>query len=273
MHSNFKCEFHSMDTDNVAIRLKGFIDSQKLSHSQFSDRCGIPRPSLSQILSGRNKKVSDVIIGQIHRAFPNLSILWLLFGEGPMLLPSGDGSGNSAATNAPSASAQPIGSQPLGSESGVGAGGVDVGVGLASAAPNVAIGVDGMSGLDFTISDDESGFPGGVFEFEGAGSTGVSGGEGVSVGGQSPVARNSASYASKNPANGPEGENFSNLRALNATSQALQRAKQQLVESENIIASLRNQIENLRKNPRKVTQITVYYDDSTFDTFFPRGEK
>lgn len=29
------------------------------------------------------------------------------------------------------------------------------------------------------------------------------------------------------------------------------------------------EIENLQKNPRKVTQITVYYDDSTFETFFP----
>ena len=73
-----------MDNDNVAIRLKGFIDSEGLSHSQFADKCGIPKPSLSQLLSGRNKKVSDVIIGQIHRAFPDLSVLWLLFGEGGM---------------------------------------------------------------------------------------------------------------------------------------------------------------------------------------------
>ena len=46
-----------MDTDNVAIRLKGFIQSQGLTNSQFADNCGIPRPSLSQLLGGRNKKI------------------------------------------------------------------------------------------------------------------------------------------------------------------------------------------------------------------------
>ncbi|GFI58835.1 hypothetical protein IMSAG025_02299 [Muribaculaceae bacterium] len=29
------------------------------------------------------------------------------------------------------------------------------------------------------------------------------------------------------------------------------------------------EIEKMRKNPRKVVQITVYYDDSTFETFYP----
>ncbi len=46
-----------MEEDNVAIRLKGFIDSQGLTNSQFADQCRIPRPSLSQIISGRNKNI------------------------------------------------------------------------------------------------------------------------------------------------------------------------------------------------------------------------
>ena len=71
---------------NVATRLKLFMDNQGLSHSQFADRSSIPRPTLSQLLSGRNKKISDVLVGQIHRAFPQLSVLWLLFGEGEMLI-------------------------------------------------------------------------------------------------------------------------------------------------------------------------------------------
>ena len=75
-----------MNDDNVAIRLKGFIDEMGLTNSQFADQCGIPRPSLSQILTGRNKKISDVIVGQIHTAYPRLSVLWLLFGEGDMLV-------------------------------------------------------------------------------------------------------------------------------------------------------------------------------------------
>ena len=74
-----------MDVDNVAIRLKGFIESRGLTHSQFADKCSIPRPTLSQLMSGRNKKVSDLVVGQIHKAFPELSVLWLLFGEGEMI--------------------------------------------------------------------------------------------------------------------------------------------------------------------------------------------
>lgn len=73
-----------MEEDSVAIRLKDFMESHGITYSQFADACGIPRPSLSQILSGRNKKVSDVILRQIHAAYPSLSMLWLVFGEGPM---------------------------------------------------------------------------------------------------------------------------------------------------------------------------------------------
>lgn len=85
-----------MQEENVATRLKLFMDNLGLSHSQFADRCGIPRPTLSQLLSGRNKKISDLLVGQIHRAFPELSVLWLLFGEGEMLRPKVDDSENSA---------------------------------------------------------------------------------------------------------------------------------------------------------------------------------
>lgn len=73
-----------MSDSNVADRLKSFIERKGLSYSQFADTCGIPRPSLSQLLTGRNKKISDVMVGQIHNMFPELSIVWLLFGEGPM---------------------------------------------------------------------------------------------------------------------------------------------------------------------------------------------
>lgn len=77
-----------MQEDNVAIRLKHFMEKIGISNSQFADQCGIPRPSLSQLLNGRNKKISDVLVGQIHERYPELSVLWLLFGEGSMLNPT-----------------------------------------------------------------------------------------------------------------------------------------------------------------------------------------
>lgn len=75
-----------MEGQNVAVRLKLFMEHVQLSNSQFADLCGIPRPSLSQLLSGRNKKLSDVVVKQIHDSFPQLSVLWLMFGEGDMLV-------------------------------------------------------------------------------------------------------------------------------------------------------------------------------------------
>jgi len=60
------------------------MDSNNIAISQFADTCKIPRPTMSQILNGRNKKISDELITKIHTAYPSLSVLWLMFGEGEM---------------------------------------------------------------------------------------------------------------------------------------------------------------------------------------------
>lgn len=65
-------------------RLKLYIEKRGLLPSQFADALGMPRSSFSQLMNGRNKSISDVTIGKIHSAFPDLSIQWLLFGEGEM---------------------------------------------------------------------------------------------------------------------------------------------------------------------------------------------
>ena len=65
-------------------RLKLYIEKRGLLPSQFADALGMPRSSFSQLMNGRNKSISDATIGKIHTAFPELSIQWLLFGEGEM---------------------------------------------------------------------------------------------------------------------------------------------------------------------------------------------
>ena len=62
-----------------------FLDQTGISNSQFADTCDIPRPTLSQLLNGRNKKVSNEVIDKIHRSYPTLNIMWLMFGDGEML--------------------------------------------------------------------------------------------------------------------------------------------------------------------------------------------
>lgn len=71
---------------DIVSRIKEYIAHKGIAISQFADTCTIPRPTVSQLLNGRNKKVSDEVIGKIHRAYPDLSISWLMFGEGEMLV-------------------------------------------------------------------------------------------------------------------------------------------------------------------------------------------
>ena len=64
------------------------MEAAQVSSSQLADACGISRPTVSQILNGRNKKISDELIGKIHDTYPELSVLWLMFGEGNMYVNS-----------------------------------------------------------------------------------------------------------------------------------------------------------------------------------------
>ena len=73
---------------DIVSRLKMFMTSLNIANSQFADTCHIPRPTISQILNGRNKKISDELISKIHDAYPQLSVMWLMFGEGDMLTDS-----------------------------------------------------------------------------------------------------------------------------------------------------------------------------------------
>lgn len=70
---------------DIISRLKEYISFLGVQVTQFADNCSIPRPSMSQLLNGRNKKVSNELIGKIHTAYPDLSIMWLMFGQGSML--------------------------------------------------------------------------------------------------------------------------------------------------------------------------------------------
>lgn len=69
----------------IIERLTQFIDYTGLTNSQFADRADIPRPSLSQMFHGRNKSLNNHVLSKLNAAFPNLNIVWLLFGTGNML--------------------------------------------------------------------------------------------------------------------------------------------------------------------------------------------
>lgn len=172
--------------ENFATRLKLFMDSIGIASSQFADSCEIPRPSFSQLLSGRNQKVSDVLIKKIHSVYPQLSIMWLMFGEGDMLEKKNQDSSedNSKDENAAENQKNPR----------------DI---------------------------------------------------------------------SERPTNEPTKTGYSNLKGLTFIEEQAQNSIFQHLEDNKKILELQMQIESLQKNLRRVAQITVYYDDSTFETFVP----
>lgn len=73
---------------DFVVRLKEYMVLCGITSTQFADKAGIPRPTLSQILNGRNKTINNEIISKIHNAFPEMNISWLLFGDGePGVIP------------------------------------------------------------------------------------------------------------------------------------------------------------------------------------------
>lgn len=73
---------------DIVNRLKRYMEYVGLPSTQFADVAKVPRPTISQILNGRNRKISNELIAKLHEAFPNLNIMWLLFGDGDMELKS-----------------------------------------------------------------------------------------------------------------------------------------------------------------------------------------
>ncbi|MCC2546317.1 helix-turn-helix domain-containing protein [Hymenobacter sp. BT175] len=64
-------------------RIREILQARQLTPTQFADTIGVARPIVSHILSGRNKPSLEVV-QKIIGAFPDLSLPWLLNGQGTM---------------------------------------------------------------------------------------------------------------------------------------------------------------------------------------------
>ncbi len=62
-------------------RIEYLMNTYKLTPSQFADKTGIQRASVSHILADRNKPSLEVFL-KIHRAFPDIALNWLVADEG-----------------------------------------------------------------------------------------------------------------------------------------------------------------------------------------------
>ena len=65
----------------ILERLKTILSHFNLTPSSFADATGVPRSSISHLLSGRNKPSLDFILKLVHE-FPEVDLYWLLFGKG-----------------------------------------------------------------------------------------------------------------------------------------------------------------------------------------------
>ena len=66
---------------NERERIELLMKCYELSPSQFAEKTGIQRASVSHIVSGRNKPSLEVML-KIHDAFPELDLKWLMTGVG-----------------------------------------------------------------------------------------------------------------------------------------------------------------------------------------------
>lgn len=92
-------------------RIQELLTARELTSSQFADTIGVSRPVVSHILSGRNKPSLEVV-QKIVAAFPDLSLAWLLNGEGAMVTPAPELPKRSAPLAAPATPAVPASKAP-----------------------------------------------------------------------------------------------------------------------------------------------------------------
>lgn len=64
-------------------RLQQFLSAENISQSQFAEKIGVAKASVSHILSGRNKPGFE-FIESMANCYPNLNLDWLIGGKGRM---------------------------------------------------------------------------------------------------------------------------------------------------------------------------------------------
>lgn len=65
-------------------RIKEVMEYANLSQQDFAARLGISAASLSSIFTGRTNPTNNHV-SAIHRAFPEINVNWIMFGEGNMI--------------------------------------------------------------------------------------------------------------------------------------------------------------------------------------------
>ncbi|MEN1784698.1 MAG: helix-turn-helix transcriptional regulator [Bacteroidota bacterium] len=65
----------------IISRLKALLDHYSLTSSVLADSIGVPRSSISHLLSGRNKPSLDFVL-KLIKVYPEVDLYWFLLGKG-----------------------------------------------------------------------------------------------------------------------------------------------------------------------------------------------
>lgn len=68
-------------TEAFSDRIKNLLTFYSLSATQFADKIGVQRSSISHLLSGRNKPSLDFVV-KVVQTFSEVDLYWLLNGKG-----------------------------------------------------------------------------------------------------------------------------------------------------------------------------------------------
>lgn len=89
-------------------RIREVMEYARLSQQEFAARLEISPASLSSIFTGRTNPTNNHVRA-IHRAFPEINVNWIMFGEGQMLCSEGENSDQrSGADDSIAASVKPL---------------------------------------------------------------------------------------------------------------------------------------------------------------------
>ncbi len=72
-------EKYKMNKETVLNRIKKIIEDRNLTNSEFAEKIGVPKSSISHLLSERNKPSLDLIT-KISENFEEITLDYLIFG-------------------------------------------------------------------------------------------------------------------------------------------------------------------------------------------------
>ena len=69
-----------MNNKDILNRIKTIIDERNLTNSEFAEKIGVPKSSISHLLSERNNPSLDLVY-KISTSFDDITADYLIFGE------------------------------------------------------------------------------------------------------------------------------------------------------------------------------------------------